>query len=68
MGYQTEAEYLTGARNLIKGGEGVRTFTRQSGEVEYYKPQTNEYAVVRSNGVVKTYFAPDEGAEYVKWL
>jgi uncharacterized phage infection (PIP) family protein YhgE len=68
MGYQTEAEYLTGARNLIKGGEGVRTFTRQSGEVEYYKPQTNEYAVVRSNGVIKTYFAPDEGAEYVKWL
>jgi hypothetical protein len=63
FGYRTPVEYLRGARDLV-GRSGVQTFTRTNGDKLFYDAARNEFAVVKPDGVLRTYFRPQNGSEY----
>jgi hypothetical protein len=63
FGYRTPVEYLRGARDLV-GREGVQTFTRTNGDKLFYDAARNEFAVVKPDGVLRTYFRPQDGIDY----
>src|SRR5918998_1132956 len=55
FGYRTPVEYLRGARDLV-GRQGVQTFTRTNGDRLFYDAARNEFAVLKQDGVLRTYF------------
>lgn len=63
FGYKNSVEYLKGARDLV-GREGVETFTRANGDRLFYDAARNEFAAMRPDGVLRTYFRPRDGADY----
>jgi hypothetical protein len=63
FGYRTPVEYLRGARDLV-GRQGVQTFTRTNGDRLFYDAARNEFAVMRPDGVLRTFFRPQNGSEY----
>jgi hypothetical protein len=63
FGYRTPVEYLRGARDLVSR-EGIQTFTRTNGDKLFYDAARNEFAVMKSDGVLRTYFRPQSGSEY----
>ena len=63
FGYRTPVEYLRGARDLV-GRSGVQTFTRANGDRLFYDAARNEFAVLKPDGVLRTYFRPQNGSEY----
>ena len=63
FGYRTPVEYLRGARDLV-GRSGVQTFTRTNGDKLFYDAARNEFAVLKPDGVLRTYFRPQNGSEY----
>jgi Bacterial TSP3 repeat len=65
FGYRTPVEYLKGARDLT-GRSGVNTFTRSNGDKLFYDSARNEFAVLKPDGILRTYFRPKEGIDY--WL
>ncbi len=65
FGYRTPVEYLKGARDLTSRS-GTRAFTRGNGDKLIYDSATNEFAVLRPDGILRTYFKPKEGFDY--WL
>ena len=65
FGYRTPVEYLKGARDLVGRG-GIQTFTRTNGDKLFYDAARNEFAVLKPDGVLRTYFRPKDGPAY--WL
>jgi hypothetical protein len=63
FGYRTPVEYLRGARDLVSR-EGVQTFTRTNGDKLFYDAARNEFAVMKPDGVLRTYFRPENGSQY----
>ena len=63
FGYRTPVEYLKGARDLTSRS-GVETFTRTNGDKLFYDAARNEFAVLRPDGVLRTYFRPQNGSQY----
>ena len=63
FGYRTPVEYLRGARDLV-GRNGVQTFTRSNGDKLFYDAARNEFAVLKPDGVLRTFFRPQNGSEY----
>ena len=63
FGYRTPVEYLRGARDLV-GRNGVQTFTRSNGDRLFYDAARNEFAVLKPDGVLRTYFRPQNGSAY----
>jgi len=61
FGFNTESQYLQGAQNFIgtEGNTGVLSRVRANGDKVLYNPSTNEFAVVASDGTIRTYFKPD---------
>jgi pyocin large subunit-like protein len=65
FGYQTPEEYLSGARNLFKGGKGIDTFYRKSdGATLFFNKNTNEFGVLNKDGTIGTYMIPENGINY----
>lgn len=62
LGFGTVDEYLAGAQKLVAAGLsntlGVQTFVRANGDILFYNANTNQFAAIASNGVIKTFFAP----------
>ena len=54
FGYRTPVEYLRGARDLV-GRNRVQTFTRSNGDRLFYDAARNEFAVLKPDGVLRTY-------------
>ena len=65
FGYRTPVEYLKGARDLTTRS-GTRAFTRKNGDKLIYDSASNEFAILRPDGVLRTYFKPEKGFDY--WL
>jgi filamentous hemagglutinin len=58
----TEAEYEKLADAFLGGPQDADTLEcrrRSDGAILRYNPVTNEYGVLRRDGVMKTYFKPD---------
>lgn len=64
LGFKTSVQYLRGAQDLIAGGEDVLRHTTKSGDVLFYRQATNEFAVLGSNGRIRTYFSPTSRENY----
>lgn len=64
----TKEAYLRGAQKLyseIADGTNILTKTRLSDKATLiYKPSTNEFLAVSSDGYIKTYFKPKDGIKY----
>lgn len=61
FGAMTEAEYERLADNFLSGPKGTDTLEcrRGNGDRLRYNPVTNEFGVLRRDGVIRTYFKPD---------
>ena len=44
--------------------KGTETLTRKNGDILYYNPQANIFAVASKDGAPRTMFKPDDGAAY----
>ncbi len=68
MGNITKEAYLKRARSLLSAPEGgdILGHTRPNGDVLRYNHRTNELAIARADGTIKTMFRPRDGYEY--WL
>lgn len=64
--HTTPQVYLNAARTLTNGGNGVETFVRTNGDKLFYRAETNEFSVMSQDGVIRTYFKPEDGRAY--WL
>ena len=65
FGNITKDEYLQGANDLINStSDDILTKTRANGDIIYYNPLTNEFAVKSADGYIRTYFKPVERLDY----
>lgn len=61
----TKTAYLKRARTLLSDNSSViLTKTRPSGDLLKYNPRTNELAIQRGDGVIKTLFRPIDRMDY----
>jgi hypothetical protein len=65
-GGKSASTALKGARDLTTTRSGVETFVRGNGDKLFYDSARNEFAVLRQDGILRTYFRPTEGRQY--WL
>ena len=69
-GYQfgniTQGQYLENARELLNGptGNDILEKTRSNGDILHYRVSTGEFAVMASDGRIRTYFKTD----YQYWM
>ncbi len=61
FGAQSRLEYLTQADDFLNGPMNYPTLEliRQEGDRVRFNPDTDEYGVVRSDGLIRTYFKPN---------
>ncbi len=65
-GYQfgaiSEEDYLEAARKLLDApvGNDLLEKVRPNGDVEHYKPSTNEFSVMTRTGRIRTYFIAND--------
>ncbi|MEG0830054.1 MAG: hypothetical protein RSD88_02805 [Anaerovoracaceae bacterium] len=65
FGDATIEEYLAGAQGLVDyPGDDVQIKTESDGDMVCYREKTNEFGVKSKDGVIRTYFKPERGAEY----
>lgn len=61
----TEEEYLKLANDLLNAtGDNILTKTEDDGDMMFYDVDTNEFAVMRPDGVIRTFFKPSAGIDY----
>ena len=65
FGNISKEQYLQGANDLINStSDDILTKTRANGDIIYYNPSTNEFAVKSADGCIRTYFKPSDGLDY----
>lgn len=61
----TQEEYLEMANVFLNStGDNILTKTEDDGDMLFYNVETNEFAVLRTDGVIRTYFKPSAGIDY----
>ncbi len=61
----TKSQYLKRARALFESSDSdVLQKESYDGDTLRYRPSTNEFGVLSSQGVIRTYFRPDTGMSY----
>jgi pyocin large subunit-like protein len=65
-GKLTELDYLNKARSLLtsKVGGNILGFTSKEGTIFRYNKVLNEFATMKSNGVIETLLKPERGLKY----
>lgn len=64
MGFATPEEYETAASAVIQSPEALYKTEKEDGDGVYYIEATNEFAVLSTDGYIRTYFLPDAGKNY----
>lgn len=65
FGNITQEEYLKLANDLINAeGDNILTKSNDRADTLYYDTNTNSFAVVRSDGKIRTFFKPSAGIDY----
>ena len=61
----TKAQYLAKARSFFgSDASEILKKSRPNGDALRYRPSTNEFGVLSSRQVIRTYFKPDSGMRY----
>ena len=61
--FNNKEEYLQGVNEMLKQAD-LLTKKDDDGDDLYYRESTNEFAVVSTDGYLRTYFKPTDGIEY----
>lgn len=64
FGYETAQDYEEGANRVIESSEALHKLEAEDGDDVYYLEATNEFVVVSPQGVIRTYFRPNDGIKY----
>ena len=64
MGFATPEEYEAAASAVIQSPEALYKIEKEDGDGVYYIEATNEFAVLSTDGYIRTYFLPDAGKKY----
>lgn len=64
FGYETAQDYEAGANRVIESSEALHKLEAEDGDDVYYLEATNEFVVVSPQGVIRTYFRPNDGIKY----
>jgi len=65
--FSTRGAYVAGAHAFIDHPPaGTLTKARDNGDMLFYDPDSNTFAVKASNGAPRTFFRPDSGMAYWK--
>lgn len=64
MGFDSPQDYLMAANKVIENKEALHKLEAEDGDDVYYLEETNEFAIVSTDGYLRTYFYPAGGIEY----
>ena len=65
MGYTWITDYSQAAVDFIQSNsDTMMSFNSEDGTTYLYDPETNEFAMLSSDGKIITYFYPDRGIDY----
>lgn len=64
MGFASPEEYEAAASAVIQSPEALYKTEKEDGDGVYYIEATNEFAVLSTDGYIRTYFLPDAGKKY----
>ena len=64
MGFSSPEEYRLAACRVINDPMSLHKTEKEDGDDIYYLEETNEFAVVSTDGYIRTYFCPDSGKKY----
>lgn len=61
----TKEQYLQMVNDLLNAtGDNILTKTEEDGDLLFYNVDTNEFAVMRPDGIIRSYFKPSAGIDY----
>lgn len=64
MGFDSAESYEQAASDVINSPEALHKKEKEDNDEVYYIEETNEFAVLSSDGYLRTYFYPDRGKAY----
>ncbi len=64
MGYENAQAYQEGAQAVISNRDALKKYEAEDQDLVYYLEATNEIVFVSQDGVIRTYFNPDDGIDY----
>ncbi|MBR4514718.1 MAG: hypothetical protein IKO61_07525 [Lachnospiraceae bacterium] len=64
MGFASAQKYEAAASNVINNSKALHKKEADDGDDVYYLEATNEFAVLSTDGYIRTYFQPDSGIDY----
>ncbi len=64
MGFKNANEYLKRANEVIKG-KNIHT-KQEDNDIAYFNTETGEFVVLSPQGIIRTFFIPDDGIKYFK--
>ena len=64
MGFPSAEEYEAAASAVINSPDALYKTEKEDGDGVYYIESTNEFAVLSTDGYIRTYFYPSAGKAY----
>ena len=64
MGFASAAEYEKAASDVINSLDALFKLEAEDGDGVYYIEETNEFAILSTDGYIRTYFKPSGGKKY----
>ncbi|MCQ2498566.1 MAG: hypothetical protein MJ133_06235 [Lachnospiraceae bacterium] len=64
MGFSNAKEYEKAASAVINNPNALHKIEKEDGDDVFYVEATNEFAVLSTDGYIRTYFKPDSGKKY----
>lgn len=63
LNHSSKESYLSGANAVINSTTALQRI-QEDGDTAYYEESTNSFAVVSTDGYIRTYFKPNDGINY----
>lgn len=64
MGFASAADYEAAASDVINSPDALFKYEKEDGDGVYYIEETNEFAILSTDGYIRTYFEPGGGRKY----
>lgn len=64
MGFSNAKEYEKAASAVISNPNALHKIEKEDGDDVFYIEATNEFAILSTDGYIRTYFKPDSGKKY----
>lgn len=64
MGFKSASDYEKAASDVINNPDALHKIEAEDGDYVYYVEATNEFAILSTDGYIRTYFLPDKGIDY----